>query len=518
MKGEGNPLKLNRLILFTALTATIITLINSLYSTYKVQEGYLITQGIEVNRVYAKKLADTTELFLNASLQQVAYTAQKASTKMTNKEALVEEVEQVRAQTDNFNAVIINSKSGRTLASSPVALHLSGFINIVKYNSLSNKTLNVSPASQGRGAKELVILMSSPIVNLKKHFLGSISGAIYLKQDNIFNKILGQNHYKDNSSVYVIDNKNQVLYHNDLSHVGSFLSDSRIAALISNTEEGSGVIKKNDRELLVGVAKVKATDWLIVVETPKESTMLRLSDVVKEVVLTTLPVTIMVLLFIWLFAQSISAPLQKLERRSKALSDMDTVKDIEKINSWYFESLSLKIAIISSMKLIHKQIGKLKNDVNTDPLTGTNNRRALQLRLEEYLAIEVPFTIFALDIDHFKIVNDTYGHKAGDDVLKQLVALINSFSRENDMLVRTGGEEFVFIVENLSRVGALSCAERLRLQVENEVFDSVGDITISIGISSWQPKSRSIENALSLADKALYEAKQKGRNCCVLSE
>jgi diguanylate cyclase (GGDEF)-like protein len=205
-----------------------------------------------------------------------------------------------------------------------------------------------------------------------------------------------------------------------------------------------------------------------------------------------------------------------LAERAKSLDSPTVTSDIESINSWYVESFSLKKAMLSGVKLLHNQIGDLKRDADTDPLTGANNRRAFQYKLKQLALLETPFAILALDIDYFKLINDQYGHSVGDEVLKQQTQILQGFSRDGDLVARTGGEEFVLLLKDVTVDDAFIIAERLRVAIAEETFETVGHVTASIGISAWSANSISVEKTLSLADQALYQAKKQGRNCCVM--
>ena len=128
------------------------------------------------------------------------------------------------------------------------------------------------------------------------------------------------------------------------------------------------------------------------------------------------------------------------------------------------------------------------------------------------------FSILVLDADHFKRVNDTYGHSAGDAVLQQLARLLTEHTRTTDFVARYGGEEFVVLLPETARQDeALTVAEKVRAAVEHTAFPNVGRLTVSIGISLWSSKDSTSSDAFKRADEALYLAKSCGRNQVVVS-
>lgn len=164
---------------------------------------------------------------------------------------------------------------------------------------------------------------------------------------------------------------------------------------------------------------------------------------------------------------------------------------------------------------------KLAEDAVRDPLTRQFNRRYMENVLEQEMARAKrnegkSFAVVLLDVDHFKVFNDTHGHQAGDHVLIQLGGLLASQTRKGDVVCRYGGEEFLLILTNASMGNALKRAESIRAAVERLCIEyegsSLGPITISAGVTDLRSGDDGIDSIIRRADDALYRAKESGRN------
>jgi len=167
--------------------------------------------------------------------------------------------------------------------------------------------------------------------------------------------------------------------------------------------------------------------------------------------------------------------------------------------------------------MVHDQVQKL---AAIDPLTGIYNRRFGMTRLHEEFVravqIESAIGLIMLDIDHFKGVNDTYGHSIGDRIIRQVSNIAREAMREGDILVRLGGDEFLAVLLGASLNDVSMTAERIRRQIDERVI-TIGDqhvhVTVSIGGVSFPEKEVAGEHDLiDAADRALYHAKNSGRN------
>jgi two-component system cell cycle response regulator len=155
----------------------------------------------------------------------------------------------------------------------------------------------------------------------------------------------------------------------------------------------------------------------------------------------------------------------------------------------------------------------------TDYLTGIYNVRYFQHRIiEEFTRAErhrIPISCLMIDIDHFKKINDTHGHKAGDLVLKEFAQQLRQLTRKSDVLARYGGEEFVIMLPQTAIQGAIAEAERIRRAITSHKFKGLGRtyLTVSIGIAAFpNARIRTYDELISAADDSLYEAKKNGRD------
>jgi len=165
-----------------------------------------------------------------------------------------------------------------------------------------------------------------------------------------------------------------------------------------------------------------------------------------------------------------------------------------------------------------RRMDVLELENTTDPLMGIRNRRYLDNKIiEEFKRFEhyeTPFSVLMLDIDHFKAVNDNYGHDVGDEVLVTLGKSIREYIRENDCASRYGGEEIIVVCPSTKKADAFNLAQRIREHIESLTICDL-NVTVSIGVAESSSRFKEANEIIKDADRALYIAKHNGRNCVV---
>ncbi|EKP0279951.1 GGDEF domain-containing protein [Aeromonas bestiarum] len=510
---------LRSLILALAVISVMATLSNSFYATYEAQRALLISNTLDANRVYAAKLAEMTNTMLQSSQSQLAYSATLLAPAMKDDSTLLSEMQRLQQQTATFNSVAVVNADAVVVAVYPDTLQVKGArltSQSAKLSITTRQPVITDPFVSLSG--NYLISISYPIFDKEKRYLGYVAGTIYLQSHNMLSGILGQHYYQDGSSLYVVDRNRTRIYHPDSARVGEKIRDNGVVDKVLSGEEGAlALTDETGTEMLAGFAPIPQTHWGVVAQRPRAATLAGLDQQMMHVLLKIIPINLLILLFIWISAIFISRPLWQLAHKAKLMDQQESLKNIARIRVWYFEAAQLKQAMLKGLGLLNTRITQLHNDSHTDAMTGLFNRRGMQQVLDSYQALGQPLAVIALDIDHFKQINDGFGHDVGDLVLAALAALMQQGARQADAVCRSGGEEFLVLLPGLPLPLAFEIAERLRQRVAAHPMPGAGHITISLGVAHWPGSDGDLNAVLKQADKALYEAKRRGRNRTVLA-
>lgn len=510
-------LNLRFLILIFVLLSAVATLVNSFWVTFKIQKQELIENALDVNKAYASRIAASVEQVLNSDLDKLKYGSVGIGRAFGDTSYLADEVQRLFGQDASFNSVLIADAAGTIIASAPESLHLNGR-TLQHKEPLSLRAAKISHAFKSI-AGNLVVFISHPIFDVKGEYLGLIGGSIQLEQKNTLQALMDTNVRKDGAHVYLIDSSRRVLYHTYPAQIGSIMDNGLIAEAALSQDMGTlEAPDENGVEMLAGFAKVPSSGWGVISQQPLANIEAVLRQTMAKVAQGIAPVALFGIVLIWWLGARISAPLSRLADCAKRLDTPDSYERISAVPTRYFESWQIRRALLLGATLLQEKIGKLNQQAQTDALTGLANRRAMQDVLSRWLEAEKGFAVVSMDIDHFKRVNDTFGHGVGDVTLRAIAQLMQQNSRTNDLPCRVGGEEFVLLLPGSSLQIAADVAERLRASIAAADIETVGHITVSLGVALWHPAGDSISAVLQRADQLLYQAKQGGRNRVVVEQ
>ena len=510
-------LNLRTLILLIALLSAATTLANSFWVIYKVQKQELITNALDDNKEYASRIAASIEQVLSSDMDRLKYSASLIGKDFDDHRRLDDEAMRLLMQDSSFNSILMASASGTVVASMPQSLNINGQA-LRDREPLQERTPKISNSFKSI-AGNLVIFISYPIFGEKGEYLGLIGGTVQLDQENALHTLVDQHVRHDGAHVYLVDKTRRVLYHPQPGNVGLIVGDDPIVDAVLQSK--SGTLQARDAmgiEMLAGFETVSSSGWGVVSLQPLGNTLAMLNDLMAKVGQGIAPMALLGLVLIWWSGTKIANPLSMLARYAKRLDAPDSYKRISAVSPFFNEAWQIRRALLLSVGLLQEKIGRLNRQAQSDALTGLANRRAMQDALTLWEETDHSFAVVSLDIDHFKRVNDTFGHGVGDETLRVVADLMKQNSREKDLPCRVGGEEFVLLLPDSSLKTAAEVAERLRASIERTTIETVGHITVSFGVALWTPKKESVAAVFEKADKLLYQAKQKGRNRVIVEE
>ncbi|QDX28986.1 sensor domain-containing diguanylate cyclase [Dickeya poaceiphila] len=516
-------INLLHLILFISLTSMFVTLLNSYFTFYHVQKKLLIEQATKVNSSYSYKLSATVDNFFSTSEEQLSYSARLIASHMKsgNLGALQAELQRIHRLSHAFNSMVVVAGNSQIIAASPTSLNLTGITltSSQHFSRLKERRFSISPPYTSLNGN-YIIFISQPIVDNLGNYLGYIGGSLYLNSQRVLNEFMNTQFSNDSFNTYVIDKEGTIIYHHDITQIGAKFNDSHALSTISSQNKGSFMMP--DEQGIPSPAsfiRTQKSDWIIITQQSFHSIEEALNDVMLNVLRQGTPPGILTLLAISLLAYYIAKPLRRLAKSASSMEQLGVINKIRAVKAWYQEVEQLKRVLLIGTVLLHKRIGRLSSEAHTDPLSGMLNRRGMLESMEEIRGEYKKVSVIAIDIDHFKAINDSFGHDVGDEVIRKLSQQIRKNYRKTDLICRIGGEEFLILLPGADITVATVIAERLRNNVANTVYipgSHHHQVTISIGVTTFNPQEAALDIAIKTADKALYKAKNSGRNQVVV--
>lgn len=512
---------LKTLIVAVIILAFLLSIASSIFSSYQENIKLLKEHSLETNRVYAQKLAQVVSIYMTDTQKILEFSAKEIEGHMDEEELLTKEVTRLYEQEQAFNSVVIANPDGLILAASPVEAQLKGVkiqseegLEVIK----NQKPTITTPYTTATG--RVVITISHPIFSKEGHYEGLINGTVYLQDSNFFNMILGEHYYQDGSYVFVVDSEGTIIYHQNEELVGDNVSENEVVQHLMKGKSGAQALTNiQGVDMLAGYSVVENTNWGVIAQTPQAIAIDSVGNLVLNSFLTQLPIIIVSIIIAFFAAGKIAKPLENLAAITEDSVKESEMKKLNHINAWYYEALQIKNALIQSFAFLHNRVNVLIDQSTIDPLTNVMNRRALNNILQQWtLTDRKQFSVIMLDIDHFKTINDTFGHAIGDEVLKYLAKNMKEVVSEQDICCRFGGEEFMILLPEKTIHDAYKIAERLRQTLEKTDSPCGRPITISAGVAAFPEIATNSADLIEVVDKALYEGKKIGRNRIIIAK
>ncbi|TCH63724.1 sensor domain-containing diguanylate cyclase [Acinetobacter sp. ANC 4862] len=509
-------LNLRKLILISTIISVSCLFIVSVFILNYVIKEQLIQNSLSVNAKYASKVATSADQHFGDMLNELKYSADLLGQDFSNHQLTQEEVRRIKNQSNKFNSVLIVDKQTRIVSFEPKSLNLNTQIlykTVGITESLKHKTTYIS-SPYWSVKHNLVVLLSQPIYDQNKNYRGMMGGTIYLQKNNLIQKMLSTEYDFKKSYMYVIDQDNRIIFHPDHSRIGEKIINNNGLDYMVRTRMGSvRLINSRGVENLAGFAYIPSVNWIVVSQQPTEELLKQANAILLKVSIIIFIFYFFIFFIVWRMSRFISSPLNSLAKMASMLNQPDIQDKIKQVDPWYFEVLKFRTSLLLSSQAFSEKITELREHVNTDPLTGLYNRRGMQIFLKELVSLGRSFAVLAIDIDFFKNVNDSYGHDQGDTVLKTLAHFMKNNFRDEDICCRIGGEEFIVLMMTSDSKVAYNAAERLRKTIESSNINSIGPVTISVGMAFWPKNSDDVTEIFKMADNKLYQAKNSGRNC-----
>jgi diguanylate cyclase (GGDEF)-like protein len=509
---------LRGLVLGFVLLAVLSTLCNSLITAYTVQRDALVHSALEANRAYAFKVASSIDQFLYSVNERLKYSSQRLGSDFANRALLEEEARRLQAQDSELNTVLITDPAGKVLQAYPSAVPIGSTVSSDElHQALKVRRPMVSQAFTSTSGK-LIVFVSQPVFSPTGEYLGLVGGSVFLQQRGVMHSLIGE-HHLDGAFAFVADGNRRLLYHPDQQRIGEVLGWSETVDKALLGDSGTlETVNYHKVPMLAGFAHVQGSNWAVVVQQPREQALAPLGKLMRDMLVRIIPAGVIGLALILLGVMLITRPLRALAGHAIDLSTPNATAELSAINAWYAEAAAIRQALVVQSQQLQQKIGSLNAAAETDPLTGLANRRAMNAALQALDASQQTYSALALDVDHFKRVNDNFGHDVGDLALQRVAQVIRDCTRAGDLPCRAGGEEFCLLLPNTALSTACEVAERIRATLCATAVAQIGTLTISIGVACRDADTPSAPAILKRADERLYLAKQNGRNRIVAED
>lgn len=368
-----------------------------------------------------------------------------------------------------------------------------------------------------------IVTLTVPLLDKNNNFKGIFAGSITLENNSLLGK-LSQIKVGENGYFYLFNNERTIIYHPDKTRI--LKQDVPIGVnkifdkAIEGFEGSMEITNSRGKHFLTTVKRLTTTGWILASNYPKEEIYLPLQNILKKLFLLTILISFLTLFSIWLMMFFQLKPLEKLTKHIKEFEN--DIFSVNYINTKSNDEIGILTRafnnMISTVQNWAKEIKTINEELynlsTTDTLTKLFNRRHIEKLLEQEIdrakRYKNDLSILLLDLDNFKLINDTFGHNMGDKVLVETAKVLKETLRKCDFAGRLGGEEFLVILPSTSLTNALVVAERIRIKISDITIDKKIKFSCSIGVSQY--KNETADEFIIKVDRLMYKAKKQGKN------
>ncbi len=531
-------------IMVFALAATIIPAI-TLGSLSYIQNTRFLNEKISQElRDSASQVAREIELLVKEKLYDVrvfasSYIVSENLVKILRSEgttienlvamSLIQEyLQSVRAKFSDYGELMIIDLDGRTVATS-AATREPPTLPAGWRERIDRGKAVISEVFFDKGLKTRVVLIADTIRTLD----GKITGVLCAKLSlNAIDRVLTDYTQTETRETYLVNGQGKILASSHLFTSAArdiYLDHAKVTKLYDHKERPVTYASYNGTTVIGTLKIIPSLEWGVVAEMDKVKAFAQITKLRHMTLLLVGGLLVGIGLCAYLLGLTIVRPLRRLTRGADQVAagnlDVDLPVNTQSEVGYLTRVFNHMVARLrrsrDELDSVNAELQAKNRELHqlsiTDELTGLYNRKHLM----ETLTAEVTrskrndhtFALLVVDIDHFKLVNDTYGHQKGDEVLFRLGEIFRETVRSCDYVARYGGEEFIIMLPEVGKAGGQEVAERIRQRVARERINPKGDrITVSLGMAMFAEHGETPEALFQQADQALYAAKTTGRN------
>ncbi|EFM09686.1 diguanylate cyclase [Paenibacillus curdlanolyticus YK9] len=499
------------LLAFTLIGSTAILMAVAINK----QNDALTASKLQANFEGARNLSTTVNTIKDLMFHELGSTARFISEQQPTMEEVPPLIGALLGGDRLFNGALLADESGMVLATTPNTGFHSG--------SVLEGQIAAHALRRGRGPAvsdpfinpdgHRVVMVTHPVQKPGEPPHQFIAGLIDLEGRNVFSDVF-DHAIKSNAGTYayIVDGQGELLLNPDgrrrevvvgATTLQSVFGDGKLRfAAIGNARGGSD---------LVGYLRVGDIGWGVVFQSPSAIVEESKAAIMKAQLAWMIPlVAAFLLLCLWI-GHRLASPFIQLTAMARHIAAGKRIADAPFQSHWNYEAHHLAGAMMKAVQGLQTQADEMSLQARTDSLTGLANRTGLEEWLTERRSVPGGYTLLVIDIDHFKSVNDKFGHHTGDETLVHLAHILQAESGADDLVCRLGGEEFIVLLPAASLDTGTMLAERVRRQTERSISPTGSPITVSIGVAQCVD-AVDFEQVFQRADQALYEAKRTGRN------